>query len=78
MRGSLLGYDSDTRCGEGELRDQVRAFAGFDLTGYVIWRGGKGFDVKVIRQILSIRKKEPAEVEEQQSLLDLYMRALGM
>ena len=37
-----------------------------------------GFDVKVIRQIISIRKKEPAEVEEQETLLDLYRRALGM
>ena len=37
-----------------------------------------GFDVKVIRQILRIRKQEPAEVEEQESLLDLYRRALGM
>ena len=37
-----------------------------------------GFDVKVIRQLISIRKKEPAEVEEQESLLDVYRRALGM
>ena len=37
-----------------------------------------GFDVKVIRQIIIIRKKEPAEVEEQESLLDVYRRALGM
>jgi uncharacterized protein (UPF0335 family) len=37
-----------------------------------------GFDVKVVRQIISIRKKEPAEVEEQETLLDLYRRALGM
>lgn len=36
-----------------------------------------GFDVKVVRQIISIRKKEPAEVEEQETLLDLYRRALG-
>jgi len=36
------------------------------------------FDVKVVRQIISIRKKEPAEVEEQETLLDLYRRALGM
>ena len=28
-----------------------------------------GFDVKVVRQIISIRKKEPAEVEEQETLL---------
>lgn len=37
-----------------------------------------GFDVKVVRQIISIRKKEPAEVEEQETLLELYRRALGM
>ena len=37
-----------------------------------------GFDVKVLRQLISIRKKEPAEVEEQESLLDVYRRALGM
>ena len=37
-----------------------------------------GFDVKVVRQILALRRKEPAEVEEQETLLDLYKRALGM
>ena len=37
-----------------------------------------GFDVKVIRQIIRQRKQEPAEVEEQETLLDLYRRALGM
>lgn len=37
-----------------------------------------GFDVKVIRNIIRIRKQEPAEVEEQETLLDLYRRALGM
>ena len=37
-----------------------------------------GFDVKVIRQIIRHRKQEPAEVEEQETLLDLYRRALGM
>ena len=37
-----------------------------------------GFDVKVVRQLISIRKKEPAEVEEQETLLTVYRRALGM
>jgi uncharacterized protein (UPF0335 family) len=37
-----------------------------------------GFDPKVIRQLISIRRKEPAEVEEQETLLDLYKKALGM
>lgn len=37
-----------------------------------------GFDVGVVKQLIRIRKKEPAEVEEQETLLDLYRRALGM
>jgi uncharacterized protein (UPF0335 family) len=37
-----------------------------------------GFDPKVLRQLISIRKKEPAEVEEAETLLDVYRRALGM
>ena len=37
-----------------------------------------GFDVKVIRQIIRLRRLEPAEVEEQETLLDIYRRALGM
>jgi len=37
-----------------------------------------GFDVKVIRQVIRIRQQEPAEVEEQETLMDLYRRALGM
>jgi hypothetical protein len=31
-----------------------------------------------IRAIIRIRKQEPADVEEQETLLDLYRRALGM
>ncbi|PIR39531.1 MAG: hypothetical protein COV35_03195 [Alphaproteobacteria bacterium CG11_big_fil_rev_8_21_14_0_20_39_49] len=37
-----------------------------------------GFDVKIIRQILKIRKIEANELEEQEYLLDTYKRALGM
>lgn len=37
-----------------------------------------GFDVKVMRQLFAIRKKDAKEVEEQTSLLDVYKHALGM
>lgn len=36
-----------------------------------------GFDVKVLRQLVRERKREPAEIEEQEMLLDLYRRAIG-
>jgi uncharacterized protein (UPF0335 family) len=37
-----------------------------------------GFDVVVIRQLIRIRTMEPADVEERETLLDVYRRALGM
>jgi uncharacterized protein (UPF0335 family) len=37
-----------------------------------------GFDVKVLRQLIRVRRQEAAEVEEQETLLDVYRRALGM
>ncbi len=45
-----------------------------------IYAEGKsaGFDVKVLRQLIRIRQQEPADVEEQEALLDIYRRALGM
>lgn len=37
-----------------------------------------GFDPKVLRQLIRIRQQEAAEVEEQETILDVYRRALGM
>ncbi|WP_296710906.1 DUF2312 domain-containing protein, partial [Tistrella sp.] len=39
---------------------------------------GNGFDTKVMRQVLKLRKMEPHDVAEQDELLELYKRALGM
>lgn len=37
-----------------------------------------GFETKVIRRIIARRKKDQAEMEELDSLEDLYLQALGM
>lgn len=39
---------------------------------------GMGFDTKIIRQVLKIRKMETQDRREQEELLDLYLAALGM
>lgn len=39
---------------------------------------GNGFDTKVLRAIIRIRRKDHAERMEQEALLELYMTALGM
>lgn len=37
-----------------------------------------GFDVKVLRQLIALRRKDSDEVEEQETMLDIYKSALGM
>ena len=37
---------------------------------------GEGFDVKVIREIVKLRKQDQDERDEHETLLDLYMRAM--
>ncbi|WP_137933004.1 DUF2312 domain-containing protein [Mesorhizobium comanense] len=39
---------------------------------------GTGFDTKAIRTIIRLRKKDQAERQEEDAILDLYMAALGM
>src|SRR3982751_3217800 len=59
------------------LEEERKALAS-DIKDIYAEAKSAGFDVKVIRQLISIRRKEPQEVQEQESLLDLYRRALGM
>jgi uncharacterized protein (UPF0335 family) len=39
---------------------------------------GNGFDTKVLRQVIRIRRQDKAEVQEQDTIRDLYLQALGM
>jgi uncharacterized protein (UPF0335 family) len=38
---------------------------------------GMGYDTKVLRQVIRIRKQDRAEREEQEQVRDLYLLALG-
>lgn len=38
----------------------------------------RGYDVKILRKIVSIRKQDANERQEQEAILDLYLQALGM
>jgi uncharacterized protein (UPF0335 family) len=37
---------------------------------------GEGFDVKILREIIKLRKQDKDERDEREGLLDLYMRAM--
>jgi uncharacterized protein (UPF0335 family) len=39
---------------------------------------GTGFDTKAVRTIIRLRKKDQAERQEEEAILDLYKAALGM
>lgn len=39
---------------------------------------GHGFDTKIMRQVVRIRKLDKADRQEQEAVLDLYLSALGM
>lgn len=39
---------------------------------------GNGFDTKVLRRVISLRKQDQNERQEQEAILDLYLQALGM
>lgn len=39
---------------------------------------GAGFDTKILKQVLALRKKDASKRAEEQALLSVYMDALGM
>ncbi len=38
---------------------------------------GEGFDVKILKEIIRLRKQDEEEREEHETLLDVYMRAMS-
>ncbi len=59
------------------LEEEKTALSG-DIREVYAEAKGNGFDTKIIRQVVRIRKMESHEREEQDALLDLYLSALGM
>jgi uncharacterized protein (UPF0335 family) len=59
------------------LEEEKRALSG-DIKEVYAEAKGTGFEPKIMRQIVKIRKMDKDEVVEEESLLDLYKRALGM
>ena len=60
-----------------ECLDEERRGIAADIKDIYAEAKGAGYDVKVLRRLISDRKKDRAEVEEMETLLDVYRRALG-
>jgi uncharacterized protein (UPF0335 family) len=39
---------------------------------------GRGYDTKVLRKVIALRKREPDDIAEEEAVLDMYKEALGM
>ncbi|MDJ1016980.1 MAG: DUF2312 domain-containing protein [Paracoccaceae bacterium] len=39
---------------------------------------GRGYDTRVMRKVIALRKRDAADVAEEEAVLDLYKQALGM
>ena len=59
------------------LEGEKSAIAG-DIKEVYAEAKGNGFDTKILRKIIAIRKQDHADRMEQEALLELYMTALGM
>lgn len=61
-----------------ERLEEEKAAIGGDIKDVFAEMKGRGFDTKVTRKILRIRKQDHAQRQEEEAILDLYMQALGM
>jgi uncharacterized protein (UPF0335 family) len=59
------------------LEEEKKAIAG-DIKEVYAEAKANGFDTKILRKVISLRKKDAAEREEEESMLDVYLAALGM
>lgn len=59
------------------LEEEKKAIAD-DIKEVYAESKANGFDTKTLRKVVTLRKVEAAEREEQEALLDLYLHAMGM
>jgi uncharacterized protein (UPF0335 family) len=61
-----------------ERLEEERRALGADLKEVYAEAKGNGFDTKIMRQVIRLRRMDKDDLDEQETLLDVYRRALGM
>lgn len=59
------------------LEEEKKALAS-DIRDKYLEAKALGFDVKIMREVVRLRKKSKAERDEQETVLEVYLHALGM
>lgn len=61
-----------------ERLEEEKTNLGQDIRDLYLEAKSNGFDPKVMKEIIKLRKKDPEEVDEEDAVLHLYKQALGM
>lgn len=61
-----------------EKLEEEKAAISADIREVYAEAKGNGYDAKALRQVIKLRKMEMAERQEQELVLETYLRALGM
>ena len=61
-----------------ERLEEEKAALAADIREVYAEAKGNGFDVKILRQVVRLRKMNQADRQEQEELLDVYKRALDL
>jgi uncharacterized protein (UPF0335 family) len=59
-----------------QVEEEIRALTD-DKKDIYAEAKGQGFDVKILREVVRIRKKDQQERDEEESLLDVYLHAIA-
>jgi uncharacterized protein (UPF0335 family) len=60
-----------------ERLEEDKAALGQDLREVYAEAKGEGFDTKVLRKLIGLRRRDPRQRREEDELLELYLSALG-
>ena len=77
-RGGVAGDQLRAYIERIERLEEEKAALAADVREVFAEAKGNGFDVKIMRQVLRLRKMDGDDRAEEEALLDIYKRAIGM
>lgn len=86
MPAVLSVVESDSKPGE-EIRSFIERYEALDaqkadiaaeLKEVMSEAKGRGYDTKILRKIIALRKRDKDDIDEEEEILRLYKEALGM
>ena len=60
-----------------ERLEEDKAAVAADIKEVFAEAKGEGYDVKILRKVIRIRKQDKAKRQEEEAILDLYLSAIG-